>query len=112
MCGSACTGEGRYAPARGERGTRVWEGVCTPACAVRARAEVRECGWRGGRAGKEVCSGVQVSPRVEAWETRACEGRQVRVRACGVSGSLGGGGGLRGRTRGEGGGRWTRALAT
>lgn len=41
MCGSACTGEGRYAPARGERGTRVWEGVCTPACAVRARGSPR-----------------------------------------------------------------------
>lgn len=111
MCGSACTGEGRYAPARGERGTRVWEGVCTPACAVRARAEVRECGWRGGRAGK-ACSGVQVSPRVEAWEARACEGRQVRVRACGVSGSLGGGGGLRGGPGERAEGAGTRALAT
>lgn len=37
-----------------------------------------------------------MSSRVDAWETRASEGRQVRVRACGVSGSLGGGGGYGG----------------
>lgn len=53
MCGSACTGEGRYAPARGERGTRVF-GRSVHACMCGARARARKSASAGGEVGAPV----------------------------------------------------------
>lgn len=95
---------------RAARGARACGKKCACLCGARARDGEREevrarvarwaRRWRGGRAGKELCSGVQVSSQVEACKKPASEGRQVCLRACkracGVSGSLGRGEGARG----------------